>query len=92
MTYEDRAAILAKTIESKLKERGISRIEFAELLKVPPSSVTKWLNGKHNFTINTLFEIETALQFTLFDFNNTADPVDEWSWYIKKNRKSNKPH
>ena len=87
MDNEERSALLAKAIESKLKERGISRMEFAGLMNVQPSNITKWLSGKHNFTIHTLFEIEKVLQFTIFNLT-TKESSEEWSWYIKRNIKN----
>lgn len=89
---DERSKQLAGAIESKMKERGLSRIEFAEALNTQPSTVTRWLSGKHNFTIDTLFKIETTLQFSIFNFDN-RQLADEWSWNIKKNRKKlNNPH
>ncbi len=85
----ERSLLVAKTIEEKMKERGISRIELSELLHRPPSSVTKWLSGNHNFTIETLFEIEKALQFSIFNFS-IIQPWHEWSWHVKKNRTTSK--
>lgn len=85
MSNEGRSLLLANVIESKMKERGMSRIEFAEAMKVQPSTVTKWLKGGHNFTIETLFNIENVLQFAILNLNST-DHTSAWAWHIKKNR------
>jgi transcriptional regulator with XRE-family HTH domain len=90
MMNNERSLLLAQTIEAKMKERGLSRIEFSELMKTQPSTVTKWLKGSHNFTIETLFEIEKVLQFSIFNFN-TTQPWHEWPWHIKKNRTNQQP-
>lgn len=57
---------LAEKIDARLIELGLTRKEFAEQMGTVPSSITKWLSGQHNFEINTLFEIERVLGFTLF--------------------------
>lgn len=67
LSAEEKKKLLAGKIESRIKERGLQRQQFAELMKVQPSSVTKWLSGEHNFEIHTLFEIEKQLNINLFN-------------------------
>ena len=57
----NRQAVAAEQIRSALSERGLSRKQFADLMGRNPSDVTKWLSGKHNFTIALLEEISDAL-------------------------------
>ena len=64
----DKKKQVAEKIKGRLKELGINRQQFAGMMKVQPSSVTKWLSGTHNFTSFTLFEIERILDLPLFDF------------------------
>lgn len=56
---------LANNIEALLKNKGISKSEFAALMGKSPSEISKWLSGKHNFTIDTLMEIAHALRTDL---------------------------
>jgi transcriptional regulator with XRE-family HTH domain len=37
-----------------MKERGLSKKQFADALGRKPSEVTKWLSGEHNFTLKTI--------------------------------------
>ncbi len=37
-----------------MKERGLTKKQFADALGRRPSEITKWLSGQHNFTIATL--------------------------------------
>lgn len=53
---------LAQALESFLKNKGISKSEFAARMGKSPSEISKWLSGKHNFTIDTLLEIGHALK------------------------------
>ena len=41
--------------------------ELAEKLGKRPSEISKWLTGNHNFTHDTLFDIQTILNIRLLD-------------------------
>lgn len=60
---------LAAKIETAIYLKSLTKKTFAELLKVQPSVVTKWLSGTHNFTVDTLFDIEESLQIELISVN-----------------------
>lgn len=57
-------------ISNKIKQRlrffKLKNQDFAELMGVSPPRVTQWLSGDHNFTIETLVEIEKALNIKFF--------------------------
>jgi transcriptional regulator with XRE-family HTH domain len=57
---------IADKIKDRLEELGISKKQFAGLMKVQPSTVTKWLKGDHNFEMKTLMEIEMVLGINFF--------------------------
>jgi transcriptional regulator with XRE-family HTH domain len=57
--------LLAKKIETAMKERCFNRQQFAGIMGVQPSIITRWLSGNHNFTVETLFEIEDQLGIQL---------------------------
>ncbi len=52
---------ITKKIEAAINEKNINKSAFASLMGVQPSVVTRWLSGTHNFTIETLFDIEICL-------------------------------
>jgi len=56
---------LANALEALLKNKGISKSEFAAKMGKSPSEISKWMSGKHNFTIDTLMEIAHALKVDL---------------------------
>lgn len=62
------SAFIADRIQYRLNALRISRKEFAEIMGAPPSSVTKWLSGDHNFTIQTLQQIQRALKINFFAY------------------------
>lgn len=45
---------ISNKIACLMKERGLSKKQFAEALGKRPCEVTKWLSGQHNFTLATL--------------------------------------
>lgn len=58
---------IAERISEILKSKGLTQKEFAELLNKRESEISKWLTGRHNFTMQTIAKIETALGYKLID-------------------------
>ena len=52
---------IAERISDVLKKKGLTQKDFAEKLHKRESEVSKWLTGRHNFTLQTIAKIETAL-------------------------------
>ena len=44
-----------------LKSEGLTQKEFAHKLHKRESEISRWLTGRHNFTMQTIAKIETAL-------------------------------
>lgn len=57
--------LLAAKIEDKMNSLKIKKSEFAELIGKQPSVITKWFSGTHNFTVDTLWDIEHILNLSL---------------------------
>lgn len=66
-----RNMLLAARIDEALKAKGWSKKQLADAMHKNPSEVTKWLSGTHNFTLETLYLIESYLGVTLFEIPNT---------------------
>lgn len=66
----DKKMILATKIANAIKAKGLKKSEFAERMGKVPSEVSKWLSGTHNFTIDTLMDIERELSIKLLDISN----------------------
>lgn len=45
---------ISERIDALMRQRGLSKKQFADALGRRPSEITKWLSGQHNFTIATL--------------------------------------
>jgi transcriptional regulator with XRE-family HTH domain len=61
--------MLAAKIYEAMQQKGISKKQFAQMLGQQPSVITKWLSGTHNFTADTLADIQRVLGISLFNFD-----------------------
>jgi len=52
---------IADQIAQYLKEKRMTQKELAIKLGKNESEISKWLNGSHNFTLDTIAKIESAL-------------------------------
>lgn len=57
--------LLAQRLKKELAKKEITSSDFARKLNRKQPEISRWLSGRHNFTIDTLFEIESALNITL---------------------------
>ncbi len=72
----DAKMLLAAKIADGMKAKGWNNSDLLKAIeKVSPSLVTKWLSGTHNFTSDTLVELEHALGIQLLDLNEKKTPV-----------------
>lgn len=65
-------------INEILERRGWCQADLARVMGKKEPEISKWLSGKHNFTIQTIAKIETALGEDIIS--------------VKKYRKSRKPY
>ena len=59
--FSEKKMALAAIMREELRRREISQSKFAKLKNRHRPEITKWLSGRHNFTLDTLFEIESKL-------------------------------
>ena len=52
---------IAERLAAILKEKDMTQHEFAKIMGKRDSEISKWLTGRHNFTISTIASIELAL-------------------------------
>lgn len=71
-----RQAIVAEQIKEALATRGLSKKQFADLMHRSPSEVTKWISGKHNFTISLLQEISEVLEVNITGVEDIETLID----------------
>ena len=52
---------IAERLDALLRVKGITRHELAQRMGKRDSEVSKWLTGRHNMTIATISNIESAI-------------------------------
>lgn len=57
--------MLAAKIQDAMTAKGIGKKQLADLIRQSPSVITKWLSGGHNFTVDTLTDIQRILNVRL---------------------------
>jgi transcriptional regulator with XRE-family HTH domain len=66
----DTKMLLAAKIADGMKAKGWKNKDLLEAVgKENPSVITKWLSGTHNFTTDTLVELEDALDIKLLSLD-----------------------
>ncbi len=68
----DRRMGLAVKIAETLRARGLTNQEFAFMMGKKPSEVSRWLSGTHNFTTETLWQMERVLNIQIL----TSSPAE----------------
>lgn len=58
---------IAERISEVLKSKNLTQKELAKQLHKRESEISKWLTGRHNFTMQTIAKIETALDCKLIN-------------------------
>ena len=69
----ERNLAIANRVLTILKEKGIKKSQFAEMLGKKPSEITKWLSGSHNLTMKSVVKMEVALGVNLLTVVGTND-------------------
>lgn len=63
--------LLAAKIADAIKAKGWNNSNLAQALDQHNSVISKWLSGTHNFTADTLFDIEMVLGIALINVSES---------------------
>ena len=61
----DLSFLIIDRIHNILEEKGLRQKDLANLLGKKESDISRWMQGTHNFTIDTILSIENALGFPI---------------------------
>ena len=64
--------MMSARIEDGIIAKGWSKGEFAKQIGQTPSTISKWLSGSHNFTLDTLTDIQRVLDIQLLCVKDTT--------------------
>jgi transcriptional regulator with XRE-family HTH domain len=65
--------LLASRIINAMKSKGWNKITLAEKMNKKPSVITRWLSGAHNFTSDTLSDIQEVLSIKLLSLESSEN-------------------
>lgn len=83
---------IAARIEDEMIRRGWSKGDLMNAVgKNSPSIITSWLSGTHNFTIDTLVELEHALDISLVNTLSSNEVVKVATYNLVVNIKADVP-
>lgn len=63
----EKRMLMASKIADAMQQKKIANKQLAEKTGQSPSVITKWLSGGHNFTLDTLTDIQRALGVRLLN-------------------------
>ncbi len=63
----DLSAIVASRIQEILNQKGLSHKDLAQATRHTQGVVSRWLSGKHNFTLSTIAKISVALNQNILE-------------------------
>lgn len=72
-----RLMMLAVKIQDGMKNKGFNKKQLAEKLGKHNSVLSKWLSGTHNFTADTLMDIENILNINLLALEDQRPQIVE---------------
>jgi len=66
----EKRMLLAARIDDGIKAKGWKQKDLARAINKSPSEISKWMSGVHNFTADTLFDLERVLEIHLVNVEN----------------------
>ena len=78
----EKRMLLAAQIEDAMKQKGWKAKDLARAIGKSPSEISKWLSGTHNFTSDTLFDLEKVLDTCIFSREKSEDTVIVNNWTL----------
>jgi len=76
----DRKMRIAVMIADAMQAKNLGKKQFADKIGRKPSEITKWLSGTHNFTVETIADIERTLKIKILNLSNKnkIDPTQSY--------------
>ncbi len=78
-----RMMLAAKLADAMKAKNWKNKDLLKEVGKDNPSIITKWLSGTHNFTVDTLVDLENALDVKLLDLGRRREQIQVFIAQVK---------
>jgi transcriptional regulator with XRE-family HTH domain len=75
LSRTEKRMLLAVRIYDAIKAKGWKKKDFAAAIGKKPSEISKWISGTHNFTADTLFDIERVLNIHLLQLESKPETI-----------------
>ena len=79
--------LLSVKLADVIKAKGLKKSELAARLGKRPSEITKWLSGTHNFTYDTICDLERALDINLINLEMPKKEIHVFCYNIEVDQK-----
>lgn len=79
--------LLAAYIIEAMKAKGWTKLKLANAMNKKPSVITRWLSGTHNFTSDTLSDIQFVLGVQLLNLEKDRQKEIVKEYFITVNSK-----
>lgn len=90
--HTEKRMLLSARLDEAIRAKGWRKNEFAKLVGKKPSVISKWLSGTHNFTSDTLFDIEKILNINLIRLDSSPGiTVKTYLYSVTGEPASNQP-
>ncbi|MDR0865082.1 MAG: helix-turn-helix domain-containing protein [Candidatus Symbiothrix sp.] len=85
----EKKMLMASKIDETLKKKGWKKKDLMQAMgKTNQSEITKWLSGTHNFTMDTIVDLERILDIHLLNLEKEQPVMEN---YYKVNYVSKSP-
>lgn len=85
LDYINLSRDIALSVLYILKKKGISKVQFSEMMNVSATQVTKWLSGKENLTLKSICKMQKVLEQDLIVAKQCYKSKKSVSVYVHNN-------
>lgn len=85
LDYINLSRDIALSVLYILKKKGISKVQFSEMMNVNATQVTKWLSGKENLTLKSICKMQKVLEQDLIVAKQCYNSKKSVSVYVHNN-------
>jgi transcriptional regulator with XRE-family HTH domain len=78
----DIAFRVAQRIDFLMRKYNVSQSDLARGLDKDPAQISRWMSGRHNFSIKTLAELEIFFKEEILISPTASEEVAEYTQYV----------
>lgn len=78
----DIAFRVAERIDFLMRKHNVSQSDLARGIDKDPAQISRWMSGRHNFSIKTLAELEIFFKEEILISPTASEEVAEYTQYV----------